>query len=95
MKRLKKRLNWEDLSKLTNEELYAIHAKIFKCDPILHGRGAFYPQNEAERKAVINAIISGEPLDVTKDDPPGVTYYLNFSGLRTLKSVTPTLTLAF
>lgn len=35
MKRLKKRLNWEDLSKLTNEELYAIHAKIFKCDPIL------------------------------------------------------------
>jgi hypothetical protein len=30
MKRLKKRLNWEDLSKLTNEELYAIHAKIFK-----------------------------------------------------------------
>lgn len=68
MKRLKKRLNWEDLSKLTNEELYAIHAKIFKCDPILHGRGAFYPQNEAERKAVINAIISGEPLDVTKDD---------------------------
>lgn len=66
MKRLKKRLNWEDLSKLTNEELYAIHAKIFKCDPILHGRGAFYPQNEAERKAVINAIISGEPLDVTK-----------------------------
>lgn len=33
MKRLKKRLNWEDLSKLTNEELYAIHAKIFKCDP--------------------------------------------------------------
>ena len=69
MKRLKKRLNWEDLSKL-----YAIHAKIFKCDPILHGRGAFYPQNEAERKAVISAIISGEPLDVTKDDPPGVTY---------------------
>ena len=53
MKRLKKRLNWEDLSKLTNEELYAIHAKIFKCDPILHGRGAFYPQNEAERKAPV------------------------------------------
>lgn len=44
MKRLKKRLNWEDLSKLTNEELYAIHAKIFKCDPILHGRGAFYSE---------------------------------------------------
>ena len=56
MKRLKKRLNWEDLSKLTNEELYAIHAKIFKCDPILHGRGAFYPQNEAE--------ISGTPIAV-------------------------------
>ena len=55
MKRLKKRLNWEDLSKLTNEELYAIHAKIFKCDPILHGRGAFYPQNEAERKIIFCA----------------------------------------
>ena len=74
MKRLKKRLDWEDLSKLTNEELYAIHAKIFKCDPILHGRGAFYPQNEAEREAVIDALISGEPLDVTKDDPSGVIY---------------------
>ena len=74
MKRLKKRLNWEDLSKLTNEELYAIHAKIFKCDPILHGRGAFYPQNEAEREAVIDALISGEPLEVTKEVPSGVIY---------------------
>lgn len=66
MKRLKKRLNWEDLSKLTNEELYAIHAKIFKCDPILHGRGAFYPQNEAERKAVINAILAENLLTLQK-----------------------------
>ena len=31
-------------------------------------------QNEAERKALIDAILNGEPLDVTKDDPPGVLY---------------------
>lgn len=74
MKRLKKRLNRKELSQLSNEELYAIHAKIFKCDPVLHGRGAFYPQNEAERKAVIDAILAGEPLNVTKNDPPGVIY---------------------
>ena len=74
VKDFKKKLNREALNQVSDEELYYIHERLFKFEPILHGFGPYYPQNEAERKALIDAILNGEPLDVTKDDPPGVLY---------------------
>lgn len=64
----------KDLEALTDEELYRIHEELFGEVPILHGFGPLYPENLTERKMVIDAIIDGEPLDLTKDDPPDVLY---------------------
>ena len=64
----------KELEVLTDKELYRIHEDLYGAIPVLRGRGLIYPQNENERKMVIDAIIDGEPLDVTKNDPPGVVY---------------------
>lgn len=64
----------KELEALTDKELYRIHEDLYGEIPILRGRGFIYPQNLTERKMVIDAIIEGEPLDLTKDDPPDVLY---------------------
>ncbi len=64
----------KELEALTDEELFRAHEEIFGEAPILRGWGPYYPQNEKERNKIIDAIIDGEPLDVTKNDPPGVVY---------------------
>lgn len=69
-----KKYTRKELEALTDEELYQIHEELFDVVPVLHGFGPLYPQNSTERNMVIDAIIDGEPLNVTKDDPPDVLY---------------------
>lgn len=64
----------KELEALSDKELYDIHEELFGWIPVLHGRGPLYPENDEERKMVIDAILSGEPLDVTKDYPPGALF---------------------
>lgn len=69
-----KKYTRKELEALTDKELYRIHEELYGGLPILRGRGYIYPQNLTERKMVIDAIIDGEPLDLTRDDPPDVLY---------------------